>query len=61
MLSGICNAARNNGQFAIVQIKLNIPGKVYYLNQDEIVCKVAFFYLLNYKFNKVQSGIKNAA
>jgi len=41
----------NTGQFAIVRIKLNIPGKVYHLNQDELVSKVAFFYLLNYKFN----------
>lgn len=53
MLSGICNAAWNIKQFAIVRIKLNIPDKVYHLNHDEPVSKDAFFYLLNYKFNNV--------
>jgi len=46
-LSGICNAAHNTGQFAIVRIKLNIPGKVYQLHQDKLGSKVAFIYLLN--------------
>jgi hypothetical protein len=32
----------NTGQFAIVRIKLIIPGKVYHLHQEELVSKVEF-------------------